>query len=181
MTPILGTIASQISGHLVAPDLGSFFPIRSYVVPATSQTVITFSSIPATYKHLQIRLTAKLSANGYPQLRFNGDTGSNYSYHYIYGNGSSAYSGGSTSTTNIFTTYAGNATNPTVSVIDILDYADTNKYNTTRSLNGQDNNGTGFIWLFSGNWRNTAAVTSITLTTNDLFTQYSSFALYGVM
>jgi len=69
------------------------------------------------------------------------------------------------------------------SVIDILDYANANKYKTIRSLSGTDyNNSNGRLFYSSGNWRSTSAVTTITLT-NDSgtnFTQYSSFALYGV-
>ena len=69
----------------------------------------------------------------------------------------------------------------TAGVIDILDYANTNKYKTLRTLNGGDANGSGNIQIESGSWRNTAAITSITLTHNGSgFTQYSSFALYGI-
>jgi hypothetical protein len=66
-------------------------------------------------------------------------------------------------------------------VIDILDYANTNKYKTTRSFSGADNNGSGFVQFMSGLWMNTAAITSITILPNsDNFAQYSSFALYGI-
>jgi hypothetical protein len=72
------------------------------------------------------------------------------------------------------------------SIIDILDYANTNKYKTYRALTGIDKNGSGSIQLTSGVWRNTTAITSITITpqsntspTNQ-FQQYSQFALYGI-
>jgi hypothetical protein len=66
-------------------------------------------------------------------------------------------------------------------ILDILDYKDTNKYKTARSLDGSDANGSGEISLRSGSWRNTAAITSITLTpTGTGIAQYSSFALYGI-
>jgi len=66
-------------------------------------------------------------------------------------------------------------------VIDILDYANTNKYKTSRNLAGYDNNSGGRVSLNSGNWRNTNAITSITLTCrSDNFQQYSQFALYGI-
>jgi len=70
-----------------------------------------------------------------------------------------------------------------VVVIDILDYANTNKYKTTRALAGLDINAAGgFIALRSGNWRNTNAITTITLKpeSSRIFAQYSQFALYGI-
>jgi hypothetical protein len=67
-------------------------------------------------------------------------------------------------------------------VIDILDYANTNKYKTMRTLSGYDANGSGNVGLFSGLWMNTAAVTSINLLTfYDQYATYSSFALYGIL
>jgi hypothetical protein len=68
-------------------------------------------------------------------------------------------------------------------VIDILDYANTNKYKTIRYLSGYDANGSGRVGLGSGSWRSTSAVTSITLQGLEYssnYKQYSSFALYGI-
>jgi hypothetical protein len=66
-------------------------------------------------------------------------------------------------------------------VIDILDYADTNKYKTCRLLGGQDLNGGGRVYSMSSNWQKTAAITQIDLSfeTGNCM-QYSSFALYGI-
>ena len=67
-------------------------------------------------------------------------------------------------------------------VIDILDYANTNKYKTVRTLSGDDKNGSGYVVFGSGLWQNTNAVSTITLTNHGAtnFQQYSSFALYGI-
>jgi hypothetical protein len=67
-------------------------------------------------------------------------------------------------------------------IIDILDYANTNKYKTQRSLGGNDRNGAGYIDFSSGNWRNTNAITSIDIKAlyGTGFAQYSHFALYGI-
>jgi hypothetical protein len=67
-------------------------------------------------------------------------------------------------------------------VIDILDYANTNKYKTIRSLSGTSyNNNNGAVGLFSGSWRNTNAITAITLQASAAnLAQYSQFALYGI-
>jgi len=185
MTPILGTIASQISGHLVAPDLGSFFPIRSYVVPATAQSSITFSSIPATYTHLQVRGIMLNGSAVDNWMQFNSDTGSNYSYHQLVGSGTAASSSSVASASKIpFGYIDGTSSQPSSFVCDILDYANTNKYKTSRMLWGYETNAATYadIRIISGNWRNTNAITSITIYPNSgNFNTYSSFALYGVM
>lgn len=68
-----------------------------------------------------------------------------------------------------------------VGVIDVLDYANTNKYKTVRSLNGIELNGSGVIEFNSGNWRNTAAITSIEfVTASGNFNVGSTLALYGI-
>jgi hypothetical protein len=70
-----------------------------------------------------------------------------------------------------------------VFVIDILDYTNTNKYTTVITLIGQNqySSGTGAnITLTSGNWRNTAAITSINFTTTLTLAQYTQLALYGI-
>ena len=179
--PMLGIMASAISGNLWAPA-GAYDSISSVTLSATESS-ITFSGIPSTYTHLQIRCMALISAsdNDY-RLQFNGDTAANYSRHFIYGDGATVVASGTASETKILVGYnAATYTNATASIIDILDYANTNKYKTVRSLAGADKNGGGYAFLFSGNWRNTAAVTSISLIpAAGTFNTYSSFALYGV-
>jgi len=188
MTPMLGILASQISGHLAAPN--SYESITTNTVGSGGTTSITFSSISSAYKHLQLRFTARsldVDTNAFIYMRFNGDTASNYSDHYLRGDGASVSAIANANNTVIYATGQIPALNATASVfgvgvVDILDYTNTNKYKTSRSLNGYDSNGSGSIFLESGNWRNTNAVSSITLTTqaSQGFAQYSSFALYGI-
>lgn len=183
MSPILtGVIASGISGNLTPPwsPEGAYDSLATISL-STATSTITFSSIPTGYKHLQIRYSTLASAfvNDI-LLRFNNDSGSNYSGHYLYGSGSSAVAGGSGGQSSIYAGYTGNTTSPSGTVLDILDYANVNKNKTTRALSGADNNGSGFIQLVSGAWFNTSAVTSITLTTGTTWQANSSFALYGV-
>jgi len=191
MTPILGILASQISGHLASPT--SFDSIQTVTVGSGGSSSISFSSISSSYKHLQIRYLARTTvanvADGYVSIRFNGDTtnGNYYFYHFLAGDGASASAAAGGTNTNIYGgVCAGNSAASNVfgvGVIDILDYQNTNKYKVTRGLGGIDNNGAGSLRLASGEWYNTAAVTDITLGANAFgnnFTQYSSFALYGV-
>lgn len=181
MSPILGIWSSAQQ----AAFAGSYESIATVTVGAGGSSTITFSSIPSTYKHLQIRAIARgTAATNEIWAQFNSDTAANYSTHQVYGSGSAAGATGTSGTTyvkvgEISGTNAGASVFGT-SVIDILDYADTNKYKTTRALTGVDANGTGYVLLASGNWRSTSAISSITLYYSSYsFNQYSSFALYG--
>jgi hypothetical protein len=143
-----------------------------------TQATLSFTSIPSTYKHLQIRLVSILSANESPQIFFNNDTTStNYNNHVLRGSGSSAAA-------NYYNAAYIYELNNSISlgVFDILDYTDTNKNTTVRGLAGYDNNGSGSIYLQSNLWRNTAAVTRIDLTCSGVKTWngYTQAALYGI-
>lgn len=184
-----GTISrSALAGNALSYP-GSYEAIGVVDVGSGGQSTITFSSIPSTYKHLQIRgigrsTNADTQDNTY--VRFNSDSGANYSWHYLGGDGSSRFASATSSTNQIISgrLSAANATANMFGtfVIDILDYTNTNKYKTTRTLTGVDLNGSGNVWLWSGNWRNTAAISTITLTTasSTNFAQNSSFSLYGI-
>jgi hypothetical protein len=184
MTPILGIIASQNRPRT------AYESISTTTVGSGGTATITFSSIPATYTHLQLRClvrTDRGSARDYFRLRFNSDTATNYSAHYLIGNGASASASQATNAGAIDMGLAATTAQASsifgVTILDILDYANTNKYKTTRDLSGVDSNDTeGKIEFQSGSWRSTAAVSTITLIsgTGSNFVQYSSFALYGI-
>jgi len=178
--PILGVIASS-TRQGQATDTGAMFPIASRIVTGTAVSSISFTSIPATYKHLQIRGIWKLSAGGNLKIQFNSDTGANYKCHFLYGDGSTTQSSVTSVSPNAMSLGYQAASTFEASVCDILDYANTNKYTTIRSLGGNDRNGAGDIEFDSGVWLNTAAVTSITLTAQSgTISEYSSLALYGI-
>jgi hypothetical protein len=170
------------------PIFGAYDSIATTTVGSGGSSSVTFSSIPATYTHLQIRVLARDSrANVATNLviRFNGDTAANYADHVLYGNATSAVAGADVSqTSTVAMRAAGNnaaANSFGAGVIDILDYANTSKYKTMRSLSGFEDNSDGQIWLMSGLWMSTSAVTSINIApTTSPILQYSSFALYGI-
>lgn len=185
MAPILGIIAS---GNWAGANASSYESIATTVLSGNASTV-TFSSIPSTYTHLQLRYIARENWNIYTAgstLSFyvNGDTGNNFARHQVSGNGSSASSANITSTSQqAFGYIPGGGAGASIfgaGIVDILDYANTNKYKTFRSLAGNDTNGAGYIGLFSDLWLNTNAITSITLVADQNFVQYSHFALYGI-
>jgi hypothetical protein len=159
-------------------------------VGSGGQSSITFSSIPSTYKHLQIRGIARSTASGTGNqellMRYNGSSSNYYRMHQMYGDGSAAFASvasGANDNIPFFMPTAGTTANSFgTAVIDILDYTNTNKNKTFRSLNGLDFNGSGFLIFRSGLWMDTSAISSISLTADASGTiaQYSSFALYGI-
>jgi hypothetical protein len=167
LSPILGIFASS---QLVALP-SSYESIATTTVGSGGASTITFSSIPSTYQHLQIRSIAR-GPNADTQttlrIRLNSDTGSNYSYHRLIGTGSAASStgGGAFDYSYFYFGSSGTTTGSNVfgvSVIDILDYANTSKNTTLRFLGGIDSNGDGGVGLGSSAWYNTAAVNTLTL------------------
>lgn len=185
-------VSTLLSGSLTTPsakgtfELGSFDSIATTTL-TTATASITFSSIPSTYTHLQIRGIARsVGANVNITVQLNSDTGSNYTYHNIIGNGAAVTANGGASSSVLYLGFtpetASTASCFSGTVIDILDYTNTNKYTTLRSITGSDLNGSGSVRFMSGAWLSTSAVTSVVLTISgsDSFQQYSSFALYGI-
>jgi hypothetical protein len=180
--PILGIIASQISGHLWAPD-GAYDSLATVTVGSGGAASVTFAGIPNTYKHLQLRAIYLCANAGSVRYTLNGDSGVNYSVHGLQGNGSSASAFAYPNETKLlFVTGEQSATYPAVAVTDFLDYSSTSKAKTIRALSGFDQNGAGSVGLVSGAWYNTTtAINSMTFTPQSgNFNQYSQFALYGV-
>lgn len=179
---MLNNIAG-ILGTGVAAATTSYESIATTTVGAGGSATITFSSIPSTYSHLQIRYIARnTTAIDSFIIRFNSDISSNYARHKLTGDGATASAVAATSATYMASSDYPTATSTfAAGVIDILDYANTNKYKTMRLLAGYDANGSGLVDFRSNLWMSTNAVTTITITANsNSFAQYSSFALYGV-
>jgi hypothetical protein len=184
---MLNNIAAITGGAL--PEVGDYESIATVTVGSGGQTTISFTSIPGTYKHLQIRNISREKPSGDSLFNglfatFNSDTGSNYAQHFVRGSGSAAQAGAAASQTSMGLggiVQGGNAANIFgVGVIDILDYANTSKYKTVRTLFGYDANGSGYAALSSNLWQSKNAITSITMTPVYGIAEYSSFALYGI-
>lgn len=186
MSPILGIWASS---RPTVTDTGAMFPLQVVTVGPAGASEINFTNIPSTYSHLQVRSIVRDTGSSYGynvSLRFNADSGSNYTRHNLEGNGSSASASGSSSAeTSIpvaLTTGGANTSgNFAGFVCDILDYANTNKNKTVRCLAGYDDNGSGYINLRSGAYLQTTAISSIRfIATGTAFAANSQFALYAV-
>ena len=179
---LLNVISGLLAGG-VAASTNSYESISTVTVGAGGQATITFSSIPSTYKHLQIRQSVILSAGNNIKMQLNSDTGANYSWHQLAGSGSAASAAGAANTTFLYDGYyAGTANTPQAGVLDLLEYANTNTNKTIRLLEGNDINGAGgYVTFWSGNWRSTSAINSISFfPTSGQFEQYTKFALYGI-
>ena len=184
---LLGVVASSY-----LKNTASFNSISTTTIGAGGGSVI-FNVIPQTYKHLQLRVLYRATSSQYNsggfRMRLNGDTNANYSWHYLYGNGSTIGSQGFANQTEISISEGPTATSPAsvfgVGIIDILDYTNTNIYKTTRHLAGYNTQGsqTDYIMFSTGNYRSTSAISSLTVfyaLTDPNLAQYSSFALYGI-
>jgi len=170
----------------------SMYPIATSGVLSGGQSSVTFSSIPSTFTHLQLRCYALPPGTQglYIQANFNGDTGTNYAIHEFEGAASIYQAGYGSQTYMRFCGAYNSGSNlvgyPVVSIVDILDYANTNKNKTSRVLTGSDsNNSVGGVALQSNLWVSTAAVTSMTLyaySSGSLssFAANSKFDLYGI-
>jgi hypothetical protein len=126
--PILGIYASS---QFIQNT--SYESIATVTAGAGGVGSVSFTSIPSTYTHLQLRITGRstsASANGITTgIRLNGDTGSNYSLHYVgayNGAAEAVEAGGIANTTQMYAVVfpaAGNASSIFGSgVVDILDY-----------------------------------------------------------
>ena len=185
LSPILGIWASAQQSEFST----SYYSIATTTVGSGGTAVIDFTSIPSIYTHLQLRLICR-DTGAFAErslfIEYNGNspTGSN-SFHGLYGNGSTVTSNAeinqgryssrvpipaASTTANVFS----------AQVIDILDYANTNKTKVTRIFSGYDANGAGAVGIDSYLYNSTSAISSIRLYPNNSFPQYSQIALYGI-
>ena len=168
--------------------------ISTVTVGAGGAANVTFSSIPATYQHLQIRYLGRTSQTSYESDGFNiliNNNGTPASTaHSLIGDGANASSNGSTSA-NGSLYFVGSMPGSTINasmfgagVVDILDYTNTNKNVVYRSLSGYDANSTSavaHILFKSGLWVNLGPITSLQFAgISGGFSQYTQFALYGI-
>ena len=186
---------SLLAGNAAYDPAATFLIQRQTAVGGEAS--ISFTSIPQTYKHLQIRgtvhdnyATDKAPNTGFDlNFQFNSDSATNYSNHYLYGNGSTAVAAGAANSSIINlpgTNQISTANYVSALIIDVQDYANTSKYKTVRTFCGADANGTGTtnraVALNSGSWRSTSAVTTIQIFAwGTGFQTGTTFALYGMV
>ena len=145
---------------------------------------ITFNSIPATYTDLRIVLVSKSVYNGQNvQFRFNGDTGTNYSFTYLRGDGASASSYRESNKTFGYFSDESSDTYPNMGTLDIFSYAGST-YKTALATYSDDRNGSGYVFSTVNLWRSTSAITSVSLSPSNFTANFqagTTATLYGIL
>lgn len=160
----------------------TYTPITNNTLSSSASTV-TFSSISNTYTDLILIVQPIASAGVDLELRFNGDSGTNYSCSQLTGTGSAVTYGAFTNAAQMRLDKFGyvNTSIGTMDVIHIMNYANTSVNKTVLSRTGNASQGTDIV---VGMWRSTAAITSIVLYpgvgTGATFSAGSTFTLYGI-
>lgn len=158
------------------------------VTVGTATSTVTFSSIPQGYTDLVLVGSVNTSSEGGSVVvRFNSDTGNNYSFTFLYGTGSTAASSRISNGSNIYvqgiaygSPSAANLFMPFIT--QIQNYSNTSTYKTVLTrANGNQTAGSD-VESMVGLWRNTNAISTITLTNNNSsnFSIGSTFSLYGI-
>ena len=146
----------------------TYIPLATTTL-ASSASSVTFSSIDQSYGDLILIVVPSNAMQGY--LRFNADSGSNYSFVYMRGTGSSAQSSAGSGSFELIDTGANE-----LGKVEIMDYSATDKHKSTLNRSSRDR-----VVAKAGRWANTSAITSISVTgaTGD-FSAGSTFSLYGI-
>jgi hypothetical protein len=167
----------------------TYTPIASITL-GTDTSTVNFTSIPQTYTDLICVIDGRGSRADYDVgvfIRFNSDTASNYSWTFLYGSGSAAGSSRGANQTNILgrllsaSATAGVRSNM---ILNIMNYSNTTTNKTIlERLNEPSSGGADYgMGLVTGLWRNTAAITTLTLVTEvGNFNSGTTFNLYGIL
>ena len=190
-------VSQLTTGSITLPSAGgeffeSFDSISSTTLTTDTSSNIDFTSIPTIYTHLQLRILGKAAdtatvTNGNLRIQFNNDTGANYSSHYMIGaSDGSKPAGSNTGDTAMYGGKRGNLQSGRtllygISVIDILNYQNTNMFKTIRYYSSIHAGSNGEVFHGTANWRSTSAITSIKITmdTGNLGTNMTA-SLYGI-
>lgn len=149
----------------------------------SAASLITFSSIAASWTDLRLVITALQGSGNNIGLRFNSDSGSNYSRTVLRGDGSSTFSSRNQSDTEIdLNREALSSTIPSLYTADIFSYAGST-YKTLLTTSNEDRNGSGNVVRAVGLWSSTSAITSILISSlsADTMGAGTTATLYGIL
>ena len=169
-----------------SPPVPTHIALATYTVPSGGAASVTFSSIPATYRDLNLVIAGSGEAAFLIYLRFNGDSGSSYFGVQMSGratNGAISYTSGVGEAQAYVLQNAAQSSTQLNMVANIMDYSATDKHKTMISkCSAVDNVGGGQMVQTNVNrWANTNAITSI-LATAQLadFAEGTVLSLYGI-
>lgn len=169
----------------------TFEKIASVTVGAGGASSIDFTSIPNTYTDLLVKISARGSRNNtgsqVVSLRFNSDSGANYSYRRLYADGTSAYSDSSTGDSYGTSGYVSKVYDTASTFGSCEIYVPNYTASTQKAYSSdgvEENNATlAYLSIVAGIWSGTSAITGIALyASGGSFTweQYSTAVLYGI-
>lgn len=152
------------------------------VVLTSAETSVNFSSIAADWTDLTlVGLIGTTTGNNNIQIQVNSDTTSTYSYTFLAGNGTAAYSGRYSNQTQYVTdnySYPGTGVESTY-ILQFPSYSNTNVYKT---ILGTSATASRAVTKTVALWRSTSAITSIKVYPGggDTLKAGSTFTLWGV-
>lgn len=176
----VGIYASQISGHLWAPN-GAYDALATVTIGASAVSSIEFAGIPQGYRDIELRGVLLTNGATNPTWKVNNDTtGANYSGHHLWGYGTGVAANNQSGT--VYFNYNPSSSYPSAFIMNFKDYASNSKNKTMRALAGSNTNGgTDEVAMWSGAYYSTNPITSIQLNGNGaMFTQYTTVSLYGI-
>lgn len=154
----------------------TYEPIATTTLNTTASSVV-FSTINQNYTDLIIVLEAKTSALVDTCMRFNADTGTNYSHTRLIGNGSAA---SSDRNSNISRILMGDS-DTGASILNIIQIQNYSNTTTNKTAIIRSNKADRILFAIAALWRNTAAITSVTLFPDSgTWSSGSTFTLYGI-
>lgn len=145
----------------------------------SAQSSVTFSSISGAYTDLVLVIDATATTNNGVSLRFNSDSGNNYSNTYISGSGTFASSARDSNVSQIYCYWSGTSMNNkrVITIAQIQNYSNTT---TNKTVLSRESAAETEVSATVGLWRSTSAITSVQVLGSNNFSAGSTFSLYGI-
>lgn len=179
-----GQVTSASDVAIAFPAATSSYTLITEITPTGTSPLLTISSIPATYRHLELFWIGfdTTTPNASISLQLNGDTGSNYRWSTATVNGTTVAGNSSSSASQINIGLAGNTSSILGSGKISLPYYSSSTFHKGLVGSCQAGDAAAVINSLSsaGWWNNTAAISSISLRTSTAWGTGSLFSLYGV-
>jgi hypothetical protein len=161
----------------------TYAPIATATVSGTSTNLVSFTSIPAAYTDLVCVVNSSKTSGAIVNIyiRYNNDSGYNYSCTFMYGDGGNAYSGRQTTSNQIADMVGDQGTALSTTIINTMNYANTTTYKTTLSKYNSTQAG-DVVMSGVALWKSTAAINraDILLLGSNYFSNGSTMTLYGI-
>jgi hypothetical protein len=155
----------------------TYTPIATQTLTGSTGSV-SFASIPSTYTDLILTIDGTVGSNCGIQMRFNSDSGSNYSFTRMTGDGSSASSDRSSNATFMELGFYVSSTR-NMNIVQIMNYSNTTTNKTVLNRANAQSVNIG-AQAYAELWRNTSAINAISLSASGNFSTGSTFTLYGI-